>query len=245
MSVNESSKSFMNIFHLLNRGVEKRKIFLTFKDYLRFAHNLSDFNNTQNTVQSYYRRRNPSLTDVRRPSDKLVDILSWCLLPNHPHIMVMEKFGGGASMFSKKIFGGYTKYFNEQNQRSGVLFQGRSKIILVKNETHFLYLSFYIHLNPLDLYQPDWREAGIKNLKKAIEFLTTYRWSSYSDITGKENFSEIINKKLFFELFDTNEEDYKKNLIEWLENYRRNSMMIEGLSGILTDVRRPSRRKLR
>jgi len=208
-----------NIYHLLNRGVEKRKIFLKQDDYIRFIHNLEDFNDIENAHQSYFRRR--IMTDVRRPSFRsecLVDILCWALLPNHPHLMVVEKDEENISNFSKKIFGGYTKYFNEQNKRSGVLFQGRTKIIRIKRDAHLLYLPFYIHLNPLDLFQPGWKENGIKDIKGAMKFLEEYRWSNYRDITGKGNgeFANATNKKLFFEMFQTNEKKYERDLREWV-----------------------------
>lgn len=209
-----------NIYHLLNRGVEKRKIFLNDIDYKRFAHNINDFNSTENVQQSYFRRRvnDKPLTDVGCPPERIVDVMCWVLMPNHPHLLVVEKKDDGVSNFTKKIFGGYTKYFNEKNKRSGVLFQGRSKKILVENEAHFLYLPFYIHLNPLDLFQPGWKEKGIKNVKDAIKFLEEYRWSNYRDIIGKGNgeFSDITNKELFFELFQTNEKKYKKDFEEWI-----------------------------
>ena len=101
-------------------------------------------------------------------------------------------------------------YFNENYDRSGVLFQGRTKIILVQNDAHLLYLLFYIHLNALDLFQKNWRENGIRDIKGATKFLEDYRWSNYRDIIGKGNgeFADITNKKLFFEMFDTNEKQY-------------------------------------
>lgn len=211
-----------DIFHLLNRGVEKRKVFLDERDYLRFVYDLYDFNTTENVIQSYYRRRK-SLTDIRRPSSKeLVDVLCWCLLPNHPHIMAEEKIDGGISVFSKKMFGGYTKYFNERNSRAGVLFQGKSKIIPMKREEHSLYLPFYIHANSLNLFQRGWKEQGVKDVKKALAFLEGYRWSNYRTIvgTGEDEFSSITNRKLFFEMFDTNEKRYRKNFEEWLSSFR-------------------------
>lgn len=209
-----------NIYHITNRGVEKRKVFLKDTDYLRFVHNLYDFNDIENTDKSYYYRRH--LSDVGRPKNKnmLVDVPCWSLMPNHPHIMAMEKSQGNISIFSKKIIGGYTKYFNEQHNRSGVLFQGKSKIILVEKDAHFLHLPFYIHLNVLDLFQPNWKEDGIKDVKKAIEFLEQYRWSNYRDIIGVGNgeFANISNRKLFFEMFDTNEKKYKKDIEGWISN---------------------------
>lgn len=207
-----------DFFHLTNKGIEKRKVFLREKDYLRFIHNLRDFNDVENVIQSYYRRRNSRLTEVRPLSRReLVDILSWCLMPTHPHVFAQEKINGGISLFSQKIIGGYTMYFNEKNERKGVLFQGRTKIIKVTRETHFIYLPFYIMANPLDLIEPGWREEGIRNFKKAIDFLENYKYSSFQDLTGKENFPFLINKQLFYKLFNINEKQFKKEFIEWLK----------------------------
>jgi putative transposase len=217
-----------NIYHILNRGVEKREVFCNKDNYFRFAHNIADFNTTDKVLPYVNRRnkyQNRSKNQKNQPiggatANRLVDVLCWAMLPNHPHIMVQEKTKGGASEFSRKLFGGYTSYFNEQNERNGVLFQGRSKIILVEEQKHYLYLHFYIHLNPLDLFQPNWRGGRIKNIKKAMRFLEKYKWSSYPEIVGKRNLSRpSVNRELFFELFDTNEKRYEKDLAEWLGQY--------------------------
>lgn len=208
-----------DFFHLVNRGIEKRKIFLEEKDYLRFVYNLYDFNDEENVTFSYWNRR--KFSDVRHPNrnerKEIVDILSWCLMPNHPHVFVQEKVDGGISLFSQKIIGGYTKYFNEANQREGVLFQGGTKIIKINRDSHLIHLPFYIMANPLDLIEPKWREEGIRNLKRAIEFLENYEYSSLHDLIGKINFPFTINKALFYKLFDNNEKQFREDFIKWLE----------------------------
>lgn len=213
-----------DIIHLLNRGVEKRKVFISEEDYLRFINNLYDFNNIDNVTLPYQWRRKLLVDEKIRK--ELVDVLCWCLMPNHPHILSQEKADSGTSIFSKKIFGGYTKYFNDDNKRSGVLFQGKSKIIKVTNDVHFDFLPFYIMSNPVKLIEPRWKEEGIKDFNKAINFLENYKYSSYQDLIGKDNFPHLINKKLFYELFNTNENKFKKEFIEWLKSHH-------------LDVRRP------
>lgn len=221
------------IYHLLNRGVEKRKIFLTNADHLRFVHNLYDFNDASNADQSYYiRRRHASLDTQTGPpleEKKIVDIFCWALMPNHPHLLVVEKEVGNAGAFSRKVFGGYTMYFNEQNNRSGVLFQGKTKIIPVEESPHFLYLPFYIHANPLDLFQPSWKKEGIRNIDAAIKFLEEYRWSNLRDIVGVGNgeFAHLTNKKLFFEMFSTDEKQYRKDFRGWIESKAHNTDRFE------------------
>lgn len=211
----------ININHILNRGVEKRKIFLGNDDYLRFVNNLFDFNDQNIALFSYKRRRQDSdkVEAVNKVKKPLVDIICWTLMPNHYHILTMEKSRHGTSLFSRKISIGYTNYFNLKNNRSGVLFQGRSKIIDILKDTHFLHIPFYILSNPLKLFQSDWKEKGIRDHKKALEFLENYQWSSLPDVFGKTNFQKIINKDLFFHLFGTNSIRFKKEFTEWLKNY--------------------------
>ncbi|MFQ6083627.1 MAG: transposase [Candidatus Aminicenantia bacterium] len=211
-----------DFFHLLNRGVEKRKIFLKENDYLRFIHNLYDFNDVENVIFPYYKRKTLH-SDVRRPKKGkkgLVDILCWCLMPNHPHIFAQDKINGGVSIFSKKIIGGYTKYFNEVNKREGVLFQGRTRIIKITRDAHFIHLPFYIMANPLDLIEPNWREEGIRDSEAAMNFLENFEYSSLKDLIGEENFPFVINKKLFYELLNTDEKEFKKDFSRWLKDRR-------------------------
>lgn len=197
------------IFHILNRGVEKRKIFLDDEDYYRFFHNLSDFNNKDLTLLSYVARRKYS-SAIRKPKGskkKLVNVLCWCMMPNHYHILVQEIVDGGASIFSKKLSSGYTQYFNLKNDRSGVLFQGKSKIIQLKKDEHFIHIPYYILSNPIKLIEPNWKEEGLKNYKRAVKFLDDYKWSG------------IIDKESFLRLFDTNEKQFKTSLKEWLSGF--------------------------
>lgn len=220
------------LHHVLNRGVEKRNIFLKNNDYSRFAQSLYDFNGSESMAAIPFSKRNRS--DIRCPTKNIVDILCWVLMPNHPHLLLNEKKGGNAGKFSRKVFGGYTKYFNEQKKRSGVLFQGRSKIIPILEEKHFLFIPFYIHLNPLSLFQSDWKECGIRNVKGAMKFLEEYKWSNYRDIigVGDKEFAHITNRKLFFETFDTDENGYKEAIEEWLkgDEYREISKVGHAMS---------------
>lgn len=212
-------------YHVLNRGVEKRKIFLNNEYYIRFIDNISDFNNKNRVFESYNNRRKKLFSAMRKPKTKteeedfLVNLICWCLMPNHFHFLVKEKIDKGASIFSKKITSGYTQYFNLKNDRSGVLFQGRSKIIPLEKNEHFLWLPFYIMSNPIKLIEPEWKEEGIKDIKKAVEFLDNYKYSSFRDLIGKFNFPNAQNKNFFYEIYETNEKKFKKDFIEWLDAF--------------------------
>ena len=211
-----------DFYHILNRGVEKRKIFLTGENYLHFINNLLGLNNQQIVLPYFHRTRNSYRNRI--PVLQLVDILCWCFMPNHHHIFVQEKIDGSSSLFSKKLTSAYTHYFNLKNDRNGVLFQGKSKIILIKRNTHFIYIPYYIFSNPIKLIEPGWEKNGIRNFKKVIEFLENYKYSALPDLIGKNNFPEIINKELFYNIYDTNEKQLKKDFIEWLKCFRKNNI---------------------
>ena len=98
---------------------------------------------------------------------------------------------------------GYAKYFNEKYSRSGVLWQGTFKRIHIERDAHFLYVPYYIHLNPLDLTHSEWRTGNILDMTSVMENLKKYRWSSLLDYLGQKNFPSIINKEILSENLGT------------------------------------------
>ncbi|MEK7566700.1 MAG: transposase [Patescibacteria group bacterium] len=118
-------------------------------------------------------------------------------MPNHIHLLLSPVAENGMPLFMKKFNGGYAKYFNEKYKRTGALFEGRYKRILIENDAHFDYILYYIHLNPLDLITPEWRDKKLNNFRKAMKFLDSYRWSSYLDYTGEKNFPSVTQRDFF------------------------------------------------
>lgn len=129
-------------YHIYNRGTEKRNIFCDKQDYLRFYASLDRFNIEEPVLSLRDAKRN-SDTDIKR----LVSISAYCLLPNHFHLMMTQLLDGGISEFLKRVTGGYSGYFNEKNNRSGSLFQGKFKRIHVDSEAYRQYLLVYINEN--------------------------------------------------------------------------------------------------
>jgi len=141
-------------------------------------------------------------------------------MKNHYHLLVSELIEGGLVKFMTKVNVGYAKYYNERYKRHGHLFQGKTKKIHIEREAHFLYTLHYLHLNPLD-YLPGarkWRERDkgtITDIPRALNYLESYRWSSYLDYCGKKNFPSILTTSLFKDAFGTN---YASALKEYLED---------------------------
>lgn len=196
--------SMDEFFHVLNRGVDKRKVFINSGDYARFVHDMWEFNNTHpayhNLTRSLSKMRDAGrLSSEREP---LVKIHFFCLMPNHYHLLLSPIIENGVSLFMKKLNGGYAKYFNEKYApRSGALWQGRYRSAHIETDRHFLYIPYYIHFNALDLATPEWREHAIKNFTKALTFLNGYRWSSHLDYLGKNNFPSVTDRTFFLESF--------------------------------------------
>lgn len=215
-------------YHIYNRGVEKRKTFLNTDDYFRFVHDLFEFNDEASANNLYYYRL-PSLKSYEVQPHKiskrklLVEIIAFCLMPNHFHLFLRQHADGGIVRFMQKLGTGYTMYFNKKYQRVGGLFQGRFKAAHIERESHFLYLPHYIHLNPLDLKTPSWRHRNIENAQKAFEFLESYRWSSFLDHSGKKNFPSVISTNLFKKFYGTPKE-YTKSLRAWLNDMDLNDL---------------------
>ncbi|MFZ2719815.1 MAG: transposase [Minisyncoccia bacterium] len=158
------------------------------RDRARFVHSLHEFNDVSNVNPNHRIRKKPS--DTKR--NTLVSIHAWCLMPNHYHVLLSENVDNGISLFLKKLNMGYAKYFNERYARSGALWQGKTKKIEIKRDAHFMYVPYYIHLNPLDMSMPQWRRGAVKDTDLAIEKLRAYRWSSHRDYLGEENFRSVV-----------------------------------------------------
>ncbi len=122
---------------------------------------------------------------------------------NHYHLLVSERVEGGLTKFLMKLNVGYAKYFNKRYERTGTLFQARTKKIRIESDAHFLHILHYIHLNPLDFLKgaSDWRDLRIQNRAAALKHLERYRWSSYLDYCGKKNFPGIITTNIFGDFF--------------------------------------------
>lgn len=208
------------IYHVYNRGVEKRDIFIEDKDYLRFILDLGLFNDIKPVYNTGLKLKQSIIDVGHRYSDtknKLVDILAFCLIPNHYHLLLKQKTENGITEFMRKLGGGYVNYFNIKYQRVGTLFQGKFKSIMINDISQLLYIPHYIHLNPLDKFMPEWREKKISNKQRAINFLKSYKWSSYSDYAGKSRFSGILEKNILNEYFG-GPEKYINDLHEFISD---------------------------
>jgi putative transposase len=201
-------------YHLYNRGVDGRKIFLDTEDHKRFLECIKELND--NTGVSLFDRHvsNQQGWEIKR-GDPVVNILAYTLLPNHFHIFFYIPENGDASLFLQKVGVSFTKYFNKKYSRTGPLFSGKMKTAHVDNERYHEYITHYIHLNILDLINKKWRSGKLNLTAKEKKFLHSYKWTSLPSYLTHVN-DDILQNDIVRELFP-NTEEYKKNLYGWAE----------------------------
>jgi len=185
------------IYHIFNRSVGQQSIFLNSSFYTRFCN-----------LMSYYRFEKPPYRFseyIRLPmqaqleshnrltsQEQLVDILTFCIMPNHFHILLRQKQDDGIRRFATIIQNGYAKYFNTKIKRHGAVFQSMFKAVRIETDEQFLHVARYIHLNPLSA-----KIISLSDLKR-------YPWSSYITYMGHPN-AEWIEQKTLLSYIKTKE----------------------------------------
>ncbi len=188
------------IYHVYNRGVEKRPIFLNRRNYLRFIE-LTNYYRFEHSPMKFSHFKQISFKEKERifknlqGTEKLVDVLTYCLMSNHFHFLLKQLTDKGISKFIAKVTNGFSHYFNTRHERSGHLFQGNFGAVRIETDEQLIHTNRYIHLNPVFSYL-------IK-----LEDLDDYEYSSYPEYLNKRtgfcNTHEILS---FFKSF----EDYKR-----------------------------------
>ncbi len=190
-------------YHIYNRGVDKRRIFMDHKDYLRFLISIKEFNTIEQIGSLYLKSKIQKNMDhshsvALKPPSGLVNFISYCLMPNHYHFLLKQTVNNGIAKFMHKLSMGYAHYFNDKYKRSGSLFQGPYQAVHIKSDHQLIQLSGYIHGNP-----------EIHKISKA----ENWSWSSYSDYLGERKGTLCVKEIILNEFKDANE---YKNLINSL-----------------------------
>ncbi len=227
------------VYHLTLRRTGNELMFGDIHDYYRAIFSIYEFNNA-NPVRIDRRRKERaqfkeasklgqplSGSDKGCPSkllveedkrDRLVDILAFCFMPNHIHLLVKQIKDGGVSQFMLKFGSGYATYFKKRyNQNSkGYFFDNRFHSVYIKDDRQLQTAFVYVHANPISLVEPNWKKVGVRNIKEVIEFIEGYKWSSYQDYLGIKNFTSVTERDfLLREMGSVNE--CRQAVNHWIE----------------------------
>ena len=152
-----------SFYHIYNRGVNKTNIFIDFQDYQTFLHLLEIY-----LIKDYF-----PITSKRSLYGR-AEVLAYCLMPNHFHLLVRQKDKVAMTELIRKICTIYSMNFNQKYKRVGPLFQGKYKAALLDTNRYLLYVSKYIHQNPMEILQPN-------------QTIYNYPYSSLQNYVGNRN----------------------------------------------------------
>ena len=183
-------------YHLYNRGLEKKTMFYDRRDYKHFVEALFYYQ-IQNPKPKFSTYRRTKVFPVDH-TKKIVDIICYCLMPNHFHLLIKQLQDGGISEFMRKFIHSYTKYRNVKYNRQGSVFQGMFKAIRIESDEQLVHVSKYIHLNPL--------------VSLLVKDLNLYPWSSYRTYISLEDNKAIAKEEILS--FFKSSKDYEKFVLD-------------------------------
>ena len=200
-------------YHIFNRGVDKREIFSDTKDYERLLLSMNLLNDKYDGLMIEWRdfkKSNPksSLADFLklgfRRKTKLVEIIAYCLNPNHFHFILKQISDKGIEKFMHKIGISHTKHYNDKYKRNGSLFQGTYKAIMIDSNEYLLYLSAYVNTN---------------NFIHGYNDNNNWKYSSLLDYLGKRD-DGLVSKNVISDQFSKTEDynAYLKSNAEYIRD---------------------------
>ncbi|PIP28093.1 MAG: hypothetical protein COX29_02985 [Candidatus Moranbacteria bacterium CG23_combo_of_CG06-09_8_20_14_all_35_22] len=194
-------------YHIYNRGVDKREVFLDRKDYERFILGMNEFNDSR---PSWKVRFEVSPRVTRGETSNLVELIAYCINPNHYHFILKQKVENGVTDFMRKLGTGYTMYFNKRHAHSGVIFQGPFKSIHIDSNEYLLLLSAYVNANHEihGFLEKDWP------------------YSSLLDYTERRD-GKLCNKEIILGQFDNNFFEYEKYIKNNADYFREKKELEE------------------
>jgi putative transposase len=189
-------------YHIFNRGVTKQVIFHDTKDYYRFLFLILYFQspivfkNINELIPQFMQHRVLQKLALEIIKKRTVELVAFCLMPNHFHLILKESEEGGISAYMQRVLNAYSKYYNTKYQKSGHVFQGPYRAVHVEDNEQLLHLSAYIHRNPREM---------VKWLNKEDQ----YQWSSCSDFVKENRWGNLLVPEIILEQFE-NREEYRK-----------------------------------
>lgn len=213
------------IYHIFNRGIDRRTTFIDSKAYQRAL-----------LTMEYYQVKSPPLKlsrfltlpteesklqreKINMEEENLAAIIAFCFMPNHFHFLLKQLVEGGISRFMSNFQNSFTRYFNTRQERVGPIFLGQFKAIRIESEEQLLHVSRYIHLNPYS-----------SSLVKSAKALEDYPWSSLGEYLRPSE-GGACEKEVVLSSFK-DEGEYRKFVFDQAD-YQRN---LDGIKHLLFEL---------
>lgn len=203
------------IYHVINRGVASQPVFINRRDYQRALEAILYYQYQKPHLRySFFLRltvqqRRDFLNKLKLGGKRLIEIIAYCLMPNHLHLLLRQRVENGISIFMSNFTNSYTRYFNTKQKRKGHLFQGKFKAVRVETDQQLIHLSRYIHLNPYAsfvLKTPE--ELEFYSYSSLPEYLSLQR-EAYCN---KEPVLDHFKNRQFYKKFVFDQSSYQREL---------------------------------
>ncbi len=200
-------------YHIFNRGLDRRVTFSGRREYQRaiLSLNFYRYQSPPNRLSEFLSLSSENQAFVLEKlvqKESLIQLIAFCLMPNHFHLLIKQLIDGGISKFMSNFQNSYTRYFNTKHKRKGSLFEDQFKAVMVETNEQLVHLSRYIHLNPYTSY-----------IIKDVDGLIEYPWSSFREylelekgICSKEIVLGEFKGKEEYKRFVLNQKDYQRRL---------------------------------
>lgn len=204
-----------SLYHIFTRSIDSKVIFAQ-ELYLKlFLEIMRYYRSSKTKISFSYLPRLKKeelaivLKEIYYHKYFRVEILAYCLMPTHFHLLVKQKKERGISRFISDVLNSFTRYYNIKNKRKGPLFLPRFKSSSIGSDDILLHVSRYIHLNP-------YSSGTIKSIGNLIE----YPWSSFPTYSRGERVDDLITSQEILSLFDSDKRKYRKFVFD-NANYQR------------------------
>ncbi len=202
-------------YHVFNRGIDRMPTFTTKREHIRAIETIKLYRlfNPPLRLSKFLRlddKKRNEILQILKTREKLAEIISYCLMPNHFHFLLRQTRKGGIAKFLSNFQNSYTRYFNTRHERDGSLFLNQFKAVRIETNEQLIHVSRYIHLNP---------HTGF--VVKDLNELQEYPWSSFPEYLNEQSqFSEISlvlslsGNKNMYKKFVFDQADYQRRLKE-------------------------------
>ncbi|MBI3069906.1 MAG: transposase [Candidatus Levybacteria bacterium] len=156
-------------YHVFNRGVAKMQIFFSFYDYTRFTKTFLYY--MIDCAKPKFSIFTPTTHELDT-NKRIVEVICYCLMPNHFHFLLRQKREGGITEFISKLSNSYTKYFNVKNRRIGPMLQGEFKAVHIETNEQLLHLSRSSYMEYIGFIKNDTcsKEVVLDQFKSLSEY---------------------------------------------------------------------------
>jgi len=204
MAIRKTILATGEVYHILNRSVQKLPIFQGKRECNFFLGAMEYYLQVEPPVKLSLYKTNKDKFNIKKDDNFLVSVIAYCLMPNHFHLILKQLAEEGIKKYIQRSTNSFAHYYSKKYESSGHLFGGNFKAVHVGSDEQLWHLSRYLHLNPVSGY--------------LVENPKDYLFSSYGIYLGEKK-SNFVDPSLVMENFSS--PGKYKSFVEDRKDYQR------------------------